>query len=167
MTSFDKNSIIIGQICKQIEPGKKMLQKLMYLIDRRGLSLDLNYSIHYFGPYSSKLDHTIHTLENYDKLSIDTSRSTHIIHLGEVAIEGALDEQDQRTVDFVMNHFAKKSAHELEAITTIDYVANTMLKGQGRDPEIIHQVQQIKGSKFSPAYLSDCLHTLKSLGYLT
>ena len=39
MTSFERNSIIISQICDMIEPGKKMLQKLMYLIDRRGVNL--------------------------------------------------------------------------------------------------------------------------------
>lgn len=166
MTSFDMNSIIISQICNQIEPGKKMLQKLMYLIDRNGLNLDLNYSIHYFGPYSSKLDSTMHTLESYDKLNIDTSGSTHIIRLGDVAIEGTLEQPDQQKVDFVMENFSKKSAHELEAITTIDYVAAVMLKRQGSDHEIINKVKQIKGSKFSQEYLSDCLNTLKHSGYL-
>ena len=56
MNYFDKSAIIINQICEKIEPGKKMLQKLMYLIERKGVTLELNYSIHYFGPYSSKLD---------------------------------------------------------------------------------------------------------------
>lgn len=166
MTSFDMNSIIIGEICNQIEPGKKMLQKLMYLIDRSGMDLDLNYSIHYFGPYSSKLDSAIHTLESYDKLNIDTSGSTHIIRLGDIAIEGTLDAQEQQKVDFVMENFSKKSAHELEAITTVDYVATTMLKGKGSDQEIINKVKQIKGSKFSQEYLSDCLDILKHLKYL-
>lgn len=166
MTSFDTNSIIIKQICTQITPGKKMLQKLLYLIDRRGLNLDLNYSIHYFGPYSSKLDSTLHILESYDKLNIDTSGVTHIIRLGDSKIEGTLNEQDQKDVDFVMEAFSEKSAHELEAITTIDYVAAKMLKEQGSDQEIINKVKQIKGTKFSEEFLSDCLGTLKQLKYL-
>ena len=90
MTSFEKNSIIIRQICDTIEPGKKMLQKLMYLISRKDVNLELNYSIHYFGPYSSKLDSTLHTLESFDKLNINTSGITHIIHLGDFPIEGIL-----------------------------------------------------------------------------
>lgn len=167
MTSFDMNSVIINQICNQIEPGKKMLQKLMYLIDRSGLNLELNYSIHYFGPYSSKLDSTMHILESYDKLSIDTSGTTHIIHLGDVKVEGKLEKKEQEKVDFVLENFSKKSAHELEAITTIDYVAVTMLKRQGTDQEIINKVQQIKGTKFSQEYLIDCLNTLKTLKYLS
>lgn len=167
MTSFEMNSVVISQICKRIEPGKKMLQKLMYLISRSGVNLELNYSIHYFGPYSAKLDNTIHMLESYDKLNIDTSGTTHIIHLGEVPIVGALEEGHQKKVDFVLEHFSTKSAHELEAITTIDYVAVEMLKSEGNDKEVIDTVQQIKGTKFPREYLADCLKTLKSLKFIS
>lgn len=122
MTSFERNAIIIKQICDRIEPGKKMLQKLMYLISRKGVNLELNYSIHYFGPYSSKLDNMLHTLESYDKLSIDTSRATHIIHLGTTPIDGVLQQEEQQIVDFVLGRFVEKSAHELEAITTQEII---------------------------------------------
>ena len=166
MTSFEKNSIIIRQICDTIEPGKKMLQKLMYLISRKDVNLELNYSIHYFGPYSSKLDSTLHTLESFDKLSINTSGITHIIHLGDSPIEGTLDHKEQESVDFVLKNFSMKSAHELEAITTIDYVATKMLKNQAKDEDIIAKVQQIKGTKFSKEYLQDCLQILKKLDYI-
>lgn len=167
MTSFEMNAVIINQICERIEPGKKMLQKLMYLISRNGVNLELNYSIHYFGPYSAKLDNTMHTLESYDKLNINTSSTTHIIHLGEVPIDGTLDEEQQKKVDFVLDNFSTKSAHELEAITTIDYVAVEMLKSKGNDKEIIDKVQQIKGTKFSREYLADSLKTLKRLNYIS
>lgn len=166
MTNFETNSIIISQICKSIEPGKKMLQKLMYLIDRKGVDLDLNYSIHFFGPYSSKLDNTMHILESYDKLRIDTSGVTHIIRLGDSQISGSLDKEDQEKVDYVLDHFITKSAHELEAITTLDYVATKMLKGNGTDQEIIDKVKQIKGTKFSLEYLANGLNTLKQCNYL-
>ncbi len=166
MTYFETNSIIINQICKSIEPGKKMLQKLMYLIDRKGVDLDLNYSIHFFGPYSSKLDDTLHILENYDQLRIDTSGITHIIRLGDNPILGTLEKKDQETVDFVLAHFITKSAYELEAITTLDYVATKMFDGKGLDQQIIDKVKQIKGTKFSVEYLANELNTLKQYRYL-
>lgn len=167
MSSFEMNSIIIRQICNRIEPGKKMLQKLMYLISRNGVNLELNYSIHYFGPYSAKLDNTMHTLESYDKLNIDTSGTTHIINLGNVPIVGTLDDEQQKKVDFVLDYFLEKSAHELEAITTIDYVAVEILKSKGDDNEVIDTVQQIKGAKFSREFLVDSLETLKRLKYIS
>lgn len=167
MNSLDMNSIIISQICKQMEPGKKKLQKLMYLISRKGVGLDLNYSIHYFGPYSSKLDSALHTLEHYDKISIDTGGSTHIIKGGNVSIEGDLSQEDQQKVDVVLEKFSQKSAYELEAITTVDYVANTMLKEQGTDEEIINKVEQIKGTKFPKEVLYEALAELQKQEYIT
>lgn len=165
MTSFERNSIIISQICDEIEPGKKMLQKLMYLIDRQGINLELNYSIHFFGPYSSKLDETIHILESYDKINIDTSGVTHIIHKGNIPINGQLSEKDQEKVNFVLTNFSKKSAFDLEAITTIDYVANKMLKGSS-EKEIISKVKKIKGSKFTEDRLEESFQTLKQFHYI-
>ncbi len=166
MTTFDRNAIIIRQICNKVEPGKTMLQKLMYLIDRRGADLGLNYSIHYFGPYSSKLDETIHVLESYDKLVIDTSGSTHIIHIGNVPIEGELTEEDQDNINFVMEHFSNKSAFDLEAITTLDYVADKMFDDTGNEEEIIHSVKRIKGNKFSDICLKEDLQLLKHFNYV-
>lgn len=166
MTSFERNSIIIGQICDTIEPGKKMLQKLMYLIDRQGVDLELCYSIHFFGPYSAKLNETMHILESYDKLAIDTSGVTHIIRKGDIPIEGQLTEDEQQKINFVLEHFSTKSAFDLEAITTIDYVANKMLKGSSDEAEIINKVKKIKGTKFSDAHLSESFQTLRQLHYV-
>lgn len=165
MTSLDKNKIVIGKICNNIEPGKKMLQKLMYLISRKGVNLNLNYSIHFFGPYSAKLDNVLHAMENYDMVSIDTSGQTHSIHLGSVPIEGELEAKDQEIVDYIMTTFASKSAYELEAITTLDYVFSFLLSGHATDAEVINKVEQIKGSKFTSAFLADSFKILKEKIY--
>lgn len=165
MTTFEKNAVIIGQICNRIEPGKKMMQKLMYLIDRRGVDLDLHYSIHFYGPYSVKLEDEILFLNSLDKLEINTSGRTHLIHLGSSPIEGELEKDEQERVDFVLDHFASRSASELEAITTLDYVAFSMLKGHSGDDEVVRRVKQIKGSKFDEKYLWQELQILKQFGY--
>lgn len=166
MTYLEKYADIIKQICGKIEPGKKMLQKLMYLIERKGFDLDLNYSIHFFGPYSSKLDNALHVLENFDAIKIDTSGMTHIIRAENKNSNYQLNKDEQLKVDFVLTNFADKTAHELEAITTLDYVATTMFKGVADDQQIINMVKQIKGTKFSQEYLEGSLKTLKSLNYL-
>lgn len=165
MDSFKQNSIIIKQICASIEPGKKMLQKLMYLIDRKDVNLGLNYSIHFYGPYSSKLDNTLHRLESYDMVRIDTNRSTHTIHLGDASIDGVLEQDIQEKVDFVLENFSTKTALELEAITTVDYVATMLLKGHATDEQVIEKVKRIKGSKFTSEYLQDSLEILKKFDY--
>lgn len=166
MTTFEKNAVIIRQICKKIEPGKKMMQKLMYLVDRRGVDLNLNYTIHFYGPYSAKLEDEILCLNSLDKLEINTSGRTHLIHLGSCPIEGELEKNDQEQVDFVLEHFASRSALELEAITTLDYVAFSMLKGHGKDDEVVSRVKKIKGSKFEEQYLWQELRILKQFNYV-
>ncbi len=166
MTSFELNSVIMSQICERIEPEKKTLQKLMYLIERRGVHLELKYSFHFFGPYSAKLDEIIHILEHYDKLTIDTSGVTHIIRKGTISIVGQLGEEEQKKVNLVLDYFANKSAFDLEAITTVDYVADTILKGSSNEVEIISRVKRIKGSRFSDICLVESFQTLQKFGYI-
>lgn len=166
MTSFERNSIIISQICDKIEPGKTILQKLMYLIDRRGIDLELNYTIHFFGPYSSKLNEMLQILESYDQINIDTSGTSHIIYKGDIPITGQPDKYEQEKINFVLDHFSNKSAFDLEAITTMDYVANKMLKGSDDEKEIISRVKKIKGSKFSDINLEESFRILKQFNYI-
>ena len=171
MTNLEKCTLITEEICKKTQLieknlGKKMIQKLLYLIERRGLNLDLNYSIHYFGPYSAKLDNTLHMLENYGIIDIDTTGTTHIIKLGNNHFKGELNSNEQEKVDYVLDHFLGKTALELEAITTLDYAANTILKESSREDEIIKQVIKIKGTKFNEDYLKEELKILKDAKYL-
>lgn len=37
------------------DPGKKMVQKLMYLIERKGVEVGLNYKIHFLGLIAKNL----------------------------------------------------------------------------------------------------------------
>ena len=166
MTYLEKCAIVIEEICERIEPGKKMIQKLLYLIERKGVDLDLSYSIHYFGPYSSKLDNALHTLENFGAIEIDTSGMTHVIKPGENPIDGELERDIQEKINYVIDHFLGKSALELEAITTLDYAATQILDETASDKDVIEQVIKIKGTKFSEKYLKNELEFLKETNYL-
>lgn len=172
MKLLEKYAFLIGDICKDHQIGKKKLQKLMYLIERKGVQLDLRYSIHFFGPYSARLDHVIHILENEEWLDIDTSRQTHRIIMKESAStqieeESALAEEESALVDMVRRAFYDRTPMELEALTTIDYVANTLLSGKAVREAVIKQVQVIKGKKFSREYLEKEYDILIEQGYLS
>ena len=143
-----------------------MVQKLFYLMERKGLQLNLSYSIHFFGPYSAKLDATLHTLESFGAIEIDTSGMTHVIKEGKSPTENCLDPTDADIVNFVLDNFLGKTALELEALTTLDYAATVILKNKHSDKDIIEQVTKIKGSKFSSDYLVRELAVLKTTGYI-
>ena len=166
MNMLEKYAFLIGDICKDHQTGKKKLQKLMYLIERKGVQLDLRYSIHFFGPYSSKLDHIIHILENEDWLDIDTSGQTHRIIMKKEE-NGQLSKEDNILVDMVRKVFYDKSPMELEALTTIDYVATTLLHGTATRDDVIKQVKIIKGKKFSSQELEKEYDVLIEQGYLS
>lgn len=166
MNLLDKYALLIGDICADQKTGKKKLQKLMYLIERKGVQLDLRYSIHFFGPYSSKLDQAVHILENEDWLDIDTSGQTHRIIMKKEG-NGQLSKEDNILVDMVRKAFYDKSPMELEALTTIDYVATTLLHGNATRADVIKQVKIIKGKKFSSQELEKEYDVLIEQGYLS
>lgn len=169
MDNLGKYINIIESICVHQNPGKKTIQKLFYLIERKGVKLDLDYRIHFFGPYSSKLDNALYLLQSYDFIDINIQGKTHVISVlntNNMEYEGlSLDEQE--IVDFVVNEFKDKSPLELEAMTTLDYVANFM----GWEPilddnKIIDEVIRIKGSKFTREELRGELEVLKKYDFI-
>lgn len=166
MNRLEKYMILIADICKDGQTGKKKLQKLMYLIERKGVQLDLRYSIHFFGPYSSRLDHAIHILENEDCLEINTSEKTHRIIMKNQESRH-LSKEDDALVDEVRRAFYHKTPMELEALTTIDYVATTLLHGKARREDVIKQVKVIKGKKFSAQDLEKGYDLLIEQGYIS
>ena len=78
-----------------------------------------------------------------------------------------LEAGEAALVDMVRKAFYDKSPMELEALTTIDYVANTLLSGKAVREAVIKQVQVIKGKKFSREYLEKEYDVLIEQGYLS
>lgn len=169
MKDLKTASAVIERICtydRDVQIGKIMLQKLMYLMQRKGLDMHLSYSIHYYGPYSSELYDLILMKNRLDELAIDTSSRTHVITIGSEAKGDALTEDDQDVFDGIMRDFFGRTALELEGITTVDYVAHTTLRDNGTREEIIDRTKRIKGTKFSDAALEADLELLIRTGFV-
>ena len=159
---------IIKMISEYQSPGKKALQKLVYLVEKKGLDLGYDYSIHYYGPYSSELDYAVHSLEMQGMIDIKPEGMSHKIHTTELEEENiTLLPEDEQIINEVLKVFAPMSAHELELITTTDYVARDLsLRGnQYSDQEIVDGVKVIKGGKFSSEKIFDAISLLKGNGY--
>ncbi len=169
MDCLNRYAALVEVICRKNNPGKKTVQKLMYLVERKGVKLGLNYRIHFFGPYSSKLEDALNIMNNRGIIHIDTSGVTHRISIKNKLKKehNSLSKDEKRIVNLVMKEFGAKSPRYLEGITTLDFVA-CLLKDKGiRDEKhIIEEVNRIKGEKFSNNQLQDYLCTLKRTGYL-
>lgn len=149
------------------ELGKKVVQKLFYFYERKGITLNLRYGIHFYGPYSSKLDNALHMLESEEYISIDTSKATHVISVNplENNIEQLTGEEKNIAIE-VLDAFAHKTPLELEALATMDYVATSILVRGATDEEIIEKFKEIKGSKFNNRSINKTLSELKKLNLI-
>ncbi len=70
MNKLKRLVFIIKKISRIRSPDKKTLQKLVYLLERKGVKLGFTFSIDYYGPYSSELEYAIHQLEMQGVLKI-------------------------------------------------------------------------------------------------
>ncbi len=167
MGRMEKYAELFELLCERFDGadfGKKAAQKMFYFFEREGISLNLRYGIHYYGPYSSKLDDAMYELAMNDYITIDTTGTTHVISAGtETVSEEALTGEEQAIAEYVIDKFAHKTPLELEALSTMDYVANSILKQGATDADILEKFKEIKGSKFNQTMVDSTLKELKEL----
>jgi uncharacterized protein YwgA len=160
---------VIQKISQYQYPGKKMLQKMVYLIQRHGINLGFKYGIHYYGPYSSELDYATHSLAMLGAIEIIPDGMTQRIHTTEIA--GTLLEEHQNqlfnarqseALDRIIEKFAGLSAFELEILTTTDFVAEDLRRsGKSDDEAVLAGVKTIKGDKFSEQQIRSAMVELR------
>lgn len=153
-------------ICDKYEGelGKKASQKLFYFFEREGIDLNLRYGIHYYGPYSSKLSEEMYDLENEGIITVDTSKPRHVISwVNQKSEMCVLSENDKRIAAKVMNDFGKKKPRELEALSTMDFVAQNLIEDSQKSEQVIDKFIEIKGTKFSREEARNCYSELRKL----
>lgn len=149
------------------ELGKKATQKMFYFFERKGIKLNLKYGIHYYGPYSSRLDNLMHILESEDYLSIDTRGATHKISLGNEHLKNSiLSESEKETAKLVIKNFANRTPMELEALTTMDFIANSIFDKHYSKESLIKKFKEIKGAKFNDSTIEKTLQDLNKLNFI-
>ncbi|HBE81099.1 MAG TPA: hypothetical protein DDW65_25415 [Firmicutes bacterium] len=163
---------IIQKISQYQHPGKKMLQKMVYIIQRHGINLGFKYGIHYYGPYSSELDYATHSLAMLGAIEIIPDGMTQRIHMTEIA--GTLQEEHQdqllndrqlEILNGIINKFAGFSAFELEVLTTTDFVAEDLRRSgkEWDDAAVLAGVKTIKGDKFSEEQIRNAIAELTEM----
>ena len=70
-----------------------------------------------------------------------------------------MSSEEQKIASLVLEKFAHKSAYDLEALATMDFVANTMLDTVNKE-EIISKFKEIKGNKFNDSTIEKTYMTL-------
>jgi uncharacterized protein YwgA len=150
-------------------PGKKSFQKLFYLIEKSGVPTDLDFEMHYYGPYSFALADEMLELERAGVLRIAdgsiepdsaTKRTLELFTAETKAYRGQIDK--------VLNAFADRTGLQLELAATTHLVASWLLKRQGKTSraQVVDAVRKQKGEKFAAADITRSLEELSQLGLL-
>lgn len=167
MANVEKMAILFKMLCEEYDGadvlGKKAAQKMFYFMEREGLDLNLRYSIHYYGPYSAKLDDVMYTLESDGYISINATGRTHSICMGSESTSDCLTQEEKAVVKKVLCTFEHKPPMELEALSTMDYIANFILPKNSTQEDIINKFKEIKGSKFDTDTITETLKELEQL----
>lgn len=171
MKNMEKTAALFDILCGKYDGanslGKKAAQKMFYFFERSGIDLNLRYGIHYYGPYSAKLDDEMYELESEGYIVINTSGPTHSISRGKKAVKkNALSNQEKETVQYILQKLEHKSPLELEALSTMDYIANSILPCEASDDARVHTFEQIKGTKFKQNAIRKALEELKQLNFI-
>ena len=139
--------------------GKKMLQKLLYLVQAKGVNLNLGYGIHFYGPYSADLDSSIASLVADDIVRFEYKGYSHLMEINsKYEVSSTLESDDDDKLTEVIRKYKDKKPTELELITTTHYVKKHIPTTD--DESIIAGVKKIKAEKYSEAAIREAISEL-------
>jgi len=126
-----KNPALIGYLVKKFndmysdnQMGKTIVQKLMYLLTRRGTT-DFAYSLYHYGPYSSKVSAELDFAKNLGLVDINWKDEKGFFIKPTKKIdefESLLGEEDKKSIDEIVNKFGGFNAKDLSIVATAFYV---------------------------------------------
>jgi len=129
-------------------PGKKTLQKLVFLIEQKGIDLGCEYGLHFYGPYSAVLDAAASSLDEEGIISFDYSGYSHRMSVNpDWDIKSEVSEDQEKTISDVLTRYKDWNPSKLELLTTAIYAYDN-LQEKTRE-SVIGGVKKIKGSKYS------------------
>ncbi len=141
-------------------PCKKSIQKIIYLLKESPISqkdFEYNYSMHFYGPYSSELDFELQNLVAENLLSIEYTNFGHLLSTSNKNMDNLENEFH------ILRSFGTLSPSQLELLATTLYVKRE--SPNSSNDEIINLVKRIKGEKYSYSEIDNALLTLQKENY--
>jgi uncharacterized protein YwgA len=130
-------------------PGKKELQKSVYLLQKKGLDLGYSYRFYFYGPYSDALDEDIQRLAIQGLLTINHEEMTHRITV-KSSLEGPIEDEIAELIQSTANELKDIPPVQLELMTTILFIINNnMVPESYTEDDIVHKVRDLKGDKYA------------------
>jgi uncharacterized protein YwgA len=142
---------------KQI--GKTMVQKMLYLLTRE-ITIDFDYSMYYYGPYSGQVVSELDFAKDIGAVEIDWIKDRgYLIKPKEVSYEKYLTDEIRNKIDAIISKYGKFNAVELSIITTALYVKDNF--GVKDDKKLMQVVASLK-----PQYKKNLNEILKEVNII-
>ncbi|MHB8841847.1 MAG: hypothetical protein ACYC56_08700 [Candidatus Aquicultor sp.] len=136
------NEIAAGIIAKMVElnegvEGKKVMQKLVYFLQERGMPLGFKYQLYCYGPYSHELAYAVSDFESFGILVAQPGANNATAYKSGptagifVEANNALVDKFQPVIEAALYEFGKKSSSELELMATIHFIDKSMRSKNG------------------------------------
>jgi uncharacterized protein YwgA len=143
--------------------GKKKLQKMVYLIEEKGVDLGYEYGLHFYGPYSADLNTETMFLSADGIVQFTYSEYAHTMEVSEGAeLEPDLSSSQKETIADVIEHFKDTTPSDLELFATTIYAYNNL--EDKSEKSIIAGVKKIKGEKYSVDQIKNAISKLDYFG---
>ncbi len=131
-------------------PVKKALQKTVFLLETKGVNLDFDYILHFYGPYCAELDHETTKLSADGIVNFEYTKYGHKMSVAPeylASLETNLSEDSLRLAHEVITRYKDCSASDLELLTTAIYAyRHTDAK---TEKDVVEKVKIIKGEKYN------------------
>ena len=160
MTTLENKRLAIlssfSQGLKEGGIGKTAMMKFIYLLQEvYGVSLQYDFEIYTYGPYSSEVMGDIDFASHNEIISLEVyqypSGRGYLLKPAKeakkaVQTEHAFIEKNKESIDAIITHFGKRTAKDLELITTIIYLYKQCLKNSWSTSisDLSSDVQEIK-----------------------
>lgn len=139
---------VIRYLVDELEDvGKTKMQKIVYFLQNAfGVPLDYVFGMHYFGPYSEKLDDDLvdMKLRGYVDIEPDPGGYGYHIHAGSEAVESMrnMTEEYLQQLSKTIDTFRSYSARDLELLGTLHFARQ--VAEQASTSDIIDKVARLK-----------------------
>jgi uncharacterized protein YwgA len=151
---MDLKSVLkdVGIICYLVrklqgvspQVGKTVIQKLMYILERKNVG-KYDYTLYHYGPYSSKVESLLNYAEFLKGVNVEwgvgrgyfIKPSVNVEHL-----EKSVSEDKKKTINDIVTKVGSLTAKDLSLLSTILYVENQ--ENISSDEELINVVRSIK-----------------------
>lgn len=151
--------------------GKKALQKLVYFCRETGVPVYATYRLHIYGPYSNEVAEELGEAVTKEIIKLDhdgfsfaagTSCRKYL-----TKHQHAL-ERHREKIDQVLEKLGKFSPLALELYATVHFVATALAEAYGvvSEGEVVAEVYQAKGDKFTPSQIRAAYRDLVQWGWL-